>query len=118
MKPLPTPQPPSAAANAMTSHLQRLMAAHDAALAAFDAENDNEYDKDDDATGRAVDALRDAILALCERAAWEIQNSLEHDNVAQHVEDLQFALQVAHELLEPTQDALEAREGQNKGGAQ
>lgn len=47
----------------MSIVLQHLMAAHDAALAAYDAQSDDEYDKDNDVVGRAVDRLRDAILA-------------------------------------------------------
>lgn len=46
----------------MTSQLHRLMAAHDIALAAFDAREDD-YDKENDTTGHKLDAARDAILA-------------------------------------------------------
>lgn len=45
----------------MTSQLLRLMAAHDNALAAFDAREDD-YDKENDTTGHTLDAARDAIL--------------------------------------------------------
>lgn len=64
----------------MTTYLQRLMAAHDVALAAYDAENDG-YDKDNDVTGRALDAVRDAILdhrptldEVAEKAAFMLRN--------------------------------------------
>ena len=43
------------------STLDELMAAHTAALAAYDANNEN-YDQDEDAEGKAVDAARDALL--------------------------------------------------------
>lgn len=46
----------------MTSELQRLMATHDIALAAYDAREDD-YDKDNDTTGREIDRIRFAILA-------------------------------------------------------
>ena len=46
----------------MTSRLQQLMAAHDAALIAYDAREDD-YDRKNDVTGHALDAALDAILA-------------------------------------------------------
>lgn len=46
----------------MTSYLQHLMTAHDAVLAVYDAQNDDDYDRDSDLVGKAIDNLRDAIL--------------------------------------------------------
>ena len=43
------------------STLNELMAAHTAALAAYDATHDH-YDKSEDVEGKAVDAARDALL--------------------------------------------------------
>lgn len=51
-----------------------------------------------------------AIIQLCEAAAWSIQNSRE-DEIPQIAENAQFALQLAADLLEPVQGALESHEG-------
>jgi hypothetical protein len=56
-----------------------------------------------------------AIVRLCETAAWSIQNSGE-DEIPQIAENIQYALQLAAELIGPAQDALESHEGV-KGGA-
>ncbi|KQZ87358.1 hypothetical protein ASD64_19985 [Mesorhizobium sp. Root157] len=55
-----------------------------------------------------------AIIRLCETAAWSIQNCGE-DEIPQIAEDIQYALQLAAELIGPAQDALESHEGL-KGG--
>ena len=56
-----------------------------------------------------------AIIGLCERSAWsDIQNGMNGDDstaISQAAEDIQFALQLAGDLLEPVQDALESHEG-------
>lgn len=58
-----------------------------------------------------------AIIGLCERASWsDLQNSSNGPSFQQVAEDIQFALQLAGDLLGPPQDALESHEGL-KGGA-
>ncbi|MCO5147519.1 MAG: hypothetical protein M9895_15235 [Aquamicrobium sp.] len=64
----------------MTSVLQHLMAAHDLALAAYDAREDD-YDKDNDVTGKEVDRIRFAIVAhrptldeVAEKAEFMLRN--------------------------------------------
>jgi hypothetical protein len=56
-----------------------------------------------------------ALIGLCERSAWsDIQNGLNGSAdaaVSQAAEDIQFTLQLARELLDPVQDALESHEG-------
>jgi hypothetical protein len=56
-----------------------------------------------------------AIIGLCERSAWsDLQNGLNGDDfalISQVSEDIQFALQLAGDLLVPVQDALESHEG-------
>jgi hypothetical protein len=57
-----------------------------------------------------------AIIGLCERAAWaDIQNSASAVSLSQVADDIQSALQLANDLLDPVQDALESHEGL-KGG--
>lgn len=55
-----------------------------------------------------------AVIALCEAAAWSIQNSSETE-IPQLAENVQFALQLAGDLLWPVQEALESHEDL-KGG--
>lgn len=52
-----------------------------------------------------------AVIGLCERVAWsDFQNG--SDKVDQQLaEDMQFALQLAGDLLGPVQDAIESHEG-------
>jgi hypothetical protein len=57
-----------------------------------------------------------AIIAICERSALsDLENGDGTSNV-QAAEDIQFALQLARDLLGPVQDALISHEGL-KGGA-
>jgi len=56
-----------------------------------------------------------AVIQLCEAAAWSIQNSREAE-IPLIAENVQFAMQLAADLLVPVQDALESHEGL-KGGA-
>jgi hypothetical protein len=60
-----------------------------------------------------------AVVALCERAAWsDLQNGSNGIAEQQVAEDIQFALQLAHSLLGPVQDALESHEAlKGKGEA-
>lgn len=51
-----------------------------------------------------------AVIQLCEAAAWSIQNSGDPE-IPQMAENVQFALQLAGDLLVPVQDALESHEG-------
>ena len=47
-----------------------------------------------------------ALVGLCARAAWsDLQNASNGENVPQISEDIQVALELAHELLDPVQDA-------------
>jgi hypothetical protein len=58
-----------------------------------------------------------AIIALCERASWsDLQNGANGIAEQQVAEDMQFALQLAGDLLGPVQDALESHEGVKTGG--
>lgn len=59
-----------------------------------------------------------AVIALCERAAWsDLQNGANGIALQQVAEDIQFALQLAHGLLGPAQDALESHEALKSKGA-
>lgn len=55
-----------------------------------------------------------AVIALCEAAAWSIQNGSESE-IPLIAENIQFALQLAGDLLEPVQGALSAHEGMTGG---
>jgi hypothetical protein len=58
-----------------------------------------------------------AIIAICERSALnDLENGDGTSNV-QAAEDIQFALQLARDLLEPVQDALVSHEGLQGGDA-
>lgn len=52
-----------------------------------------------------------AVIALCERSAWSNLQNGDKIPDPQVPEDIQFALQLAHDLLGPVQDALETHEG-------
>ncbi|PWJ73853.1 hypothetical protein C7441_12537 [Pseudaminobacter salicylatoxidans] len=56
-----------------------------------------------------------AIIQLCEAAAWSIQSGSERE-IKEAADSIQFALQLAGELIVPVQEALESHEGL-KGGA-
>ena len=63
---------------------------------------------------RAIQAR--AVIQLCEAASWSIQNS-SNEEIPQIAENVQFALQLAADLLVPVQDALESHEGLASGEA-
>ena len=58
-----------------------------------------------------------ALIGMCHRAMWaDVQNeNIASGEVSQAAEDIQFTLQLAQELLDPVQDAMEEHEGW-KGG--
>lgn len=57
-----------------------------------------------------------AVVKLCERAAWNDLQNGSAAKIPEVAEDIQFALELAADLLVPVQDALESHEGL-KGGA-
>jgi hypothetical protein len=58
-----------------------------------------------------------AIIGLCERASWSDLQNGSNEGLQRIAEDIQFALQLAGDMLGPVQDALEAHEGLKGGGA-
>jgi hypothetical protein len=52
-----------------------------------------------------------ALLDLCDHAAWSIQNTDSIEKVAKLADSLGSALRLVRELLGPVHDALETHEG-------